>query len=157
MRAIHSRFQNENQFQFRVFTSISWEKVTSAPYFAHKHCFLKLFLNHPCFSSFLEKYFKLKYLLLQMTCHNWFVEISNQNPITQKECTLIFFIHETHFANLIHWIQQMHIVQNCTTDNCMKYITILKMIYYCFQNTINICWEKVIHFNQFSWINCITQ
>ena len=68
--------------------SISWEKVESASYFASKHYFLET-----CFSSFLEKYFKLKYLLLRMTCHNWFVEIFNQYQyqITKKQkYTLIF-------------------------------------------------------------------
>ena len=86
-------------------TSISWEKVEPASYFASKH-YWELFLKHPCFSSFLEKYFKLKYLLLRMTCRNWFVEISNPNQITQKQCTRdMRHIFQTSFTGINKCIQ----------------------------------------------------
>ena len=127
-------------------TSISWEKVETASYFASKH-YWELFLKHPCFSSFLEKYFNLKYLLLRMTCRNWFVEISTKIKLPRNNAHRFFQTWDTFSKlcslestnasslNLHNWLHGIH--HNISN------------VYKCLKNaTINICPEKVSHFNQ---------
>ena len=136
-------------------TSISWEKVETASYFASKH-YWELFLKHPCFSSFLEKYFNLKYLLLRMTCRNWFVEISTKIKLPRNNAHRFFQTWDTFSKlcslestnasslNLHNWLHEIH--HNISND--------LLMLQKCHHQYLP---RKSSTLQSISWINCITQ